>query len=207
MRIFSSGAQTALDSGRCDSRALVKLMPSGTDPLCLWDDRGNISYGGDIYVGRPGRFTCSPVSSTGDYSARNFDITLSGLDPEAIGLVESAAWHQRPILFQRAIISVDAPQILNISPEFAGFMDTAEWGEVVDGLTSLIIHCESSSREYSRTGSRTASNADQRQRDPNDGFLSFSQSAVSTTIQWGTSPQAPPKQKQGGFLGFLRDLL
>lgn len=204
MRIISSGGQAALDRGRCDSRALLKLMPSGSDPLCLWDDRGPISYNGDVYLGRPGRFTCSPITSSGDYSVRNMDVTLSGIDATAIGMVESSLWHQRPILLYRAIISVDAPQILNISPEFAGFMDTLEWGEVVNGVTSLVLHCESSSREYSRTGARTASDADQRERDPNDGILRYAQSAVSTTVEWGTSPQAPPKQKQSsGLLGFL----
>jgi hypothetical protein len=195
MRTVSNDALAALRSGRFKLRTLIKLEPSDTDPLCLWDDLGSIIVDSDVYVGKPGRFTVSPISSSADYSIRNMDVTLSGLDPTAVGLIESTVWHQRPILRQRAVISVDRPQILNLVEEFAGFMDQIEWGEVIDDKATLIIHCEDTGREYTRKGSRTASDADQRQRDADDGFLSFAGSAVTTTIDWGPNPQAPPKQQ------------
>ncbi len=203
MRDMSDAAQAALDSGHFEFRAFVKLSPAGSAPLAIWDDRGNLVYNGDTYVGKPGRFRLSGASSSTDYSVRNLDITLAPGDPDAIALVEATQWHQRPALVYRAIISKDSPQLLSLSPEFGGFMDTIEWPEAVNGQATLIAHCESSSREYARTGARTASDADQRERDANDAFLSFQESAQSTTIDWGNNPQAPPKQKSGGILGFL----
>lgn len=196
MRTLSSDTIAILRSKRFKLRTLLNLMPDGVDPLCLWDDRGRISYGGDVYIGKPGRFTLSPISSSADFSIRNMDVTLSGLDQQAVAMVESAEWHQRPILRQRAAIAVDRPQILLVEEEFAGFMDQIEWGEVIDDKTSLIIHCESTAREYARKGSRTASDADQRQRDPEDAILSYQASAVSQTIDWGPNPQKPPQQQK-----------
>jgi hypothetical protein len=204
MRDISDTARMALESGRFEYRALVKLAPAGVAPFCIWDDRGDIVYGGDTYIGKAGRFALTGAGSSSDYSVRNLDITLASGDPDALAKIETTQWHQRPALVYRAIIAKDTPQILSVTPEFGGFMDTIEWPEAVGQPGAFIIHCESSSREYARTGARTASDADQRQRDAVDNFLSWQTSAVSTTIDWGRAPQAPPKQKQSsGFLSIF----
>lgn len=204
MRVITAEAQAALDTGRFAVRALVKMVPGAPDsPLCLWDDLGSIVVGGDTYLGAPGRFTIEPSASTKDLSARNLNVVFSALDPLVVPMVEGSNWHQRPILVQRVIIAIDTPQILNVFPEFAGFMDQIFWSEAVDGQATLKVQCESASREYSRTGSRTSSDADQRERDANDGFFRYSVSAVSQSIDWGRSPDAAPKQKKSGFAGLL----
>lgn len=200
MRIVSNDALDALRSDRFRVRTLLKMMPDGVNPLCLWDDRGRIAVGSDIYIGRPGRFTVSPITSSTDFSIRNMDVTISALDPEVVPMIESLGWHQRPVLRQRATISIDRPQILNLSEEFVGFMDQIEWGERTASSATLIVHCEDTGREYSRKGTRTASDADQRQRDSKDAFLSYNGSAVSRTVDWGPNPQPPPKQTQSKSL-------
>lgn len=204
MRIISETALTALVSKRFTARALVKMHAANDDPLCLWDDRGNISYGGDVYKGATGRFKITPSASVSDLSVRNLSILFSGLDSEIIARIDGVDWHQQPIEISRAIILTDAPQLLNVTPEYVGFMDKIVWKEGGKGRPStLTLSCESVSREYSRSGSRTASDADQRQRDPDDGFFSFAASAVSTSVDWGQSPQTAPKQKSGGILGLI----
>lgn len=203
MRVISDQALAALASKRFMARALVKMIPDGDDPLCLWDGEGTITVDGDVYVGKAGRFTITPAASVLDLSVRNLTITFSGLDPVIIGMIDGIEWHQRPIEIRRAIISVDAPQILNLTTEYVGFMDKIVWKEGAAGKPStLSLYCESASREYARAGTRTASDADQRTRDPDDGFFSFAASATSTTVDWGQQPQTAPKQS-GGILGFL----
>ncbi len=165
MRDISDAAQAALLSGRCRIRTLLKAMPDGDDPFCIWDDNGSISFDGDVYVGKPRRFTIESSGSSADFSIRNLTVNLSGVDPQAVALVDSTQWSQRPILVQRAVIALDQPRVLNIIPEFAGFMDQIEWEEDVDGTSILKLTCESTSREYSRTGTRTTSDVDKRESD------------------------------------------
>lgn len=201
MRTISADALAALNSGRFGVRALVKIIPGGDDePLCFWDDVGNIAVGGDVYHGAAGRFAIEASTSASDLSIRNLNVTFSGLDSTIIGMIDGVQWHQQPILVQRAVFAIDTPQLLNLVPEYSGFIDQLIWNEGADGSPStLVLQCESASREYSRSGSRTASDADQRERDSDDGFFAAAANAVSQSIDWGRNPEKAQKQS-GGFL-------
>ncbi len=200
MRTIHSDALAALDSGRFAVRALVKVTIPDEDPFCIWDDVGSLEVDGDIYVGKAGRFTLQPSVSGQDLSIRNLDITLSGLDDEAIAVIDGLQWHQQPIQIQRAIIATESPTLLHLVPEFSGFLDQMFWRESAKGQSTLTFRCESASRELSRSGARTRSDADQRSRDSNDGFYRWATSAITQTVDWGRSPGA---QKRGGIVGWL----
>lgn len=199
MRIISSEALAALDSGRFAVRCLLRVEADGGD-LAIWDDVGSIVHGGVTYLGAAGRFTVAPVTSAQDGGARSVDVTLSGLDLDAANAVDGAGWHQRPITITRAILATDAPQVLHTMPVFAGFLDQMLRSERSGGVTTMIFRCESSSRELGRKGARTRSDADQRQRDPDDGFFKHTVNAVQQQIQWGqSSQQAAPRKKLFGI--------
>lgn len=187
-----------MNSGRFGTRCLVKIIPGGDDePLCFWDDVGNIALGGDTFNGAAGRFTIDASTSASDMSIRNLNVKFSGLDASIIGMIEGVQYHQQPILVQRVFFSIDTPQILNVTPEYAGFLDQPIWDEGADGSPStLVLQCESASREYSRAGSRTASDADQRERDANDAFFAAAADAVAKSIDWGRNPQKAERQSK-----------
>lgn len=194
MRILSSGALDALDAGRFGVRTLLKVAPAGEDAFCIWDDVGNLSYAGDTYVGKAGRFIVAPYQTTQDLTARNVDITLSGIDAEAVAVFLSAPWHQAPVTIARGIFAVDTPQTINVTVEFAGFIDQMIMSDQAGGVATLVYRCESAAREFQRAGARTRSDSDQRQRDSDDGFLKFATSAVNTKIDWGpVAQQAKPR--------------
>lgn len=193
MRIISSEALAALDSGRFRLRCLLKVdMDSG--PVAIWDDVGDITVEGTTYSGAPGRFSVGPVSSVADFSARNVDVTLSGLDLTVVAMVDQSDWHQRPITIQRALISEDAPQVINLIPYFVGFLDQMVWRERVDGNSVMTFRCEASARELQRKGASARSNSDQRQRDPADAFFAAVVAASTTNITWGRRSAPPPAQ-------------
>ena len=202
MRILSADALEALDSGRFAVRSLLKvsLLTSPADPFCIWDDLGTLEVDGDIYEGKAGRFTLEASVSTQDLTIRSLDITLSSLDSEVAALIDAQPWHQAPVLIQRAIIATELPAVLHVHPEFAGALDQMFWREGADGTAELVFRCESASRELSRTGVRTRSDADQRQRDSLDGFYTFASTAINTTIDWGRTPEKP---KKGGLSGLI----
>lgn len=194
MRVLSTAALAALDSGRFGVRTLVKVAPAGETPFCIWDDVGDLSFGGDTYAGKAGRFTVAPYQTTQDLTARNVDVTLSAIDAEAVTYFLAAPWHQAPVTISRGIFAVDTPQTINVTVEFSGFVDQMLHTDQAGGNATLVYRCESAAREFQRAGARTRSDSDQRQRDPNDGFLKFATSAINTKIDWGpVAQQAKPR--------------
>lgn len=186
MRVLSSEALAALDSGRFTVRALLRVDIPGTDPFCVWDGHGDIIVEGQTYLGAPGRFTLEPSTSIKDLSVRNLDITFSGLDSTVTAIIDGQPWHQAPVLLQRAIIATESPAVLHIVPEFSGALDQMFKREQPGGTYSLVFRCESASRDLTRNaGSRTRGDSDQRERDADDGFFRFAVSAVTTKINWG----------------------
>lgn len=192
MRSLSSEALAALDSGRFATRCLLKVTIPDEDPFCIWDDLGTLVVDGDTYEGKAGRFAVQASVSGQDMSIRNLDVTLSGLDNEVVALIDAQPWHQQPILIQRAVIATDTPAVIHVMPEFSGALDQMFWREQTDGTSTLVFRCESASRELSRQGVRTRSDADQRERDASDGIFKFAASAVNTSIDWGRN-NAPVK--------------
>lgn len=203
MRVISATALTALAAGRFRVRALLHVLLPGNQTFAIWDDLGSITVSGIVYAGAPGRFQIAPLMSVGDLSQRNVDVTLSGLDTASVSLIDGVGWHQAPIIIQRAIITEDAPGVVHLMPYFTGFLDGAVRKERPDGTSTLTFRCEASARELSRKGARTRSDADQRQRDPSDGFFKFTTSAVVTNIAWGSVAPSQPPVKRKKFLGIF----
>lgn len=207
MRVISAQALAALDSGRFLVRALLKVSPADVDPFCVWDDIGSITYSGDTYVGKAGRFTISPVQNSQDLAARSVDVVFAGIDQSVVNQFLTAPWHQAPVTIMRAIVATDVPQVLHVTTEFAGFVDQMLSQDRAGGTTTLTYRCESSAREFQRAGARTRSDTDQRERDEDDEFYAFSASAITEPINWGGSPQhAGARQKQGGLAGLMDKL-
>lgn len=210
MKVISSDAQTALDTGRFAVRCLLTVeMDDPEDLFAIWDDVGPITIGEVEYAGAASRFTVQTSSSVKDLSIQNLDVVLSGLDSEVTALIDGAEWHQRPIVITRAIIGTEAPAVFHLMPEFSGFLDQMFWREQPGSTSEMRFRAESASREFNLAGARTRSSADQRERDSVDGFFDFSASAVTTQINWGHSPTSPSsmaKQKQSGLSKLLSKL-
>lgn len=212
MRTLSAEALAALDAGRFIVRSIVKIESADAGALCFWDDVGDIAIGGDTYIGAAGRFTLEPSLSVADLSTRQLDIHFSGLDTAVVSIIDGIQWHQRPVTVQRIIVATDSPigttgGVISLVPEFVGFADQIIWDEKIGDKSNLTLRCESTSREFSRSSARTASDADQRERDAADGFFSFAASAANTVIDWGRDPKAQQQtvqqQRPTGLAGWL----
>jgi len=201
MRIISSEAQAALDSGRFRRRCLLRAdLDDG--PFAVWDDIGAISYEGVTYHGAAGKFVTSRPMSVSDLSARNMDVTFAGIDIEVANVMDTGAWHERPVWIARAIISEDTPQIIHVMPVFSGYIDQMLRRDL--DTSTLVFRCESPARELSRRGVRTRGDADQRQRDPDDAFFAFTAKSGQEPLDWGRQPVSrvaadPPKKKFFGL--------
>lgn len=204
MRILTSQALAALDSGRFTLRSFLTIdMPGGV--VGFWDDAYDIEISGQTYLATNGGFRISPVPSAGDLGVRSVDVVFSGLDGNVASQVEGEDWHQRAVTISLAIVTIDDPQIISLSQWFTGFADFMSRREQVGGTSDLVFRCEGIGRELARRGARTRSDSDQRQIDPDDGFFKHVVSSSNTPLQWGRAkPQEPPaRAKPSGLMGLL----
>lgn len=201
MRILSSTALAALDTGRFASRNgfYVELAAS---TVAFWDDAYDATIGGVDYVRAAGVFTIGGFSSGGDLVTRSLEITVSGIDAAVHAEIMDEAWHQRPIVVSRFVIATESPQVIHAHTWFTGFLDSITWREQANGTSTLVLHCEDIGRELGRKGARTRSATDQRQLSEADAFFDGVVNAVSTEIVWGryvSQPVEPPRKKLFGI--------
>lgn len=203
MRILSSQALAALDSGRFASRTGFAVdMPTGT--VAFWDDAYDLGYGGTTYLAAPGGFTVNPFPSAADLGVRSLDITMSGLDPDLVSAILDQPYHQRPITVTRFVMATDVPQVIHASQWFAGFIDVMPWRERPGGASELIARCEDIGRELGRKGARLRADADQRQIDATDAFFEHVVNSVNADLVWGRSATpAPQDQRRRRFFGIF----
>lgn len=201
MRVLSSGALSALDSGRFSARnGFVVEMPDGD--VAFWDDAYAATIGGVAYEPAAGVFTISAFSSGGDLVTRSLEITVSGIDADTHSLIVDEPWHQRPVTVSRFVIATDSPQVIHSRAWFTGFLDSMTWREAANGTSTIVLRCEDIGRELGLKGARTRSPTDQRQISADDAFFDKVVEAVNSDITWGrivTQPVVEPRKKLFGI--------
>lgn len=189
MRTFSGTTLALLESGSYARRDLILFdMPTGR--YGFWSNDYDLSYGGDIYKGVPGVFSVSDIQSTMDLVVDRLDVVFSALDPEVNLHVENEAYHRRPVYVHVAIINPHTRVVVEVLPWFIGVIDQASTSEKLKGPTTLTVRLESGNWELNRIGTRTRSDADQKQIDSADGSMRYVETVSSTPIWWG---RAGPK--------------
>lgn len=184
MRIIDTQALADLESGRFAMRYLLWFdVPEGAHGF--WDDVYDIDIAGKVYAGKAGRFTVSELPSKGGLSIQGVRITFSSVDSAALAMIRNETWVRRSVVCSVAHLSKETGGVIAVSQRFSGLIDKAEWEEQPGGHGNLIISAETISRELNRSGTRTRSEADQRQLDPDDGFFKHVAQSVETDIYWG----------------------
>lgn len=196
MKTLDANAIAALESGHYAVHSMILFdLPGGR--WGAFDDDYTISWDGDTYVGAARRFTLRLPPTTAELAELGMTAEFSALDSAALAWVQAQSYHQRPMFAALAIIATASPQILHVKKWFSGFIDRVVWQEQIDGEARLLVHCESHSRENSRAGTRTRTDADQRLRDPDDGFFKMTVAAMAKEIEWGaTEPKKPNAFRQ-----------
>lgn len=197
MKSLPSGVLSLLESGRFAVRTMLRVdLVSG--PAGVWSDAHDIVFEAVTYKGLAGNMTVDPIASTSDLNSDQVRVTLSGLDPDALAIVDDSDWYQRPAVVYDAYLDA-AGAVIHVEPAFVGFLDTAARSDRAGQPATIELAIESTSRELSRSNGRTYSNSDQRAvGGATDGFLKhLAQSNSDTNIYWGR--EAP--RGSGGSLG------
>ena len=192
MIVLPPAALAAIEDGRITVRLALRAdLDDG--PHGIWNDVWDMVFGGCTFAAAGGNLTFDGISGSSTMSADKVTVSVSGLNQTINDIVSNRVWHQRPATIFIVWLD-DSGQIMHVLPRFSGFLDAVAIADKAGGLATMALSIESNNRELSRQGTRTRSNADQRQvGGASDGFYAHVAAvAVNQNIYWGRAgPHSP----------------
>lgn len=184
MKIFSEEAQAAIAAGTALGVGAV-LIACAPTPVRIWGGYGVQQIDGEDFqgIGDRGLVTASGGALGG--AAQDVTLTLSGVEPEVLALLDAAALRGSPTVVWRLIFD-QAGLTLLAAPVFTrGRLDQLIVQETPGSTSSLQAKIEGAAKGLGRSRGRTRSDSDQRQDAPDDAGFSATSYAGQKTLYWG----------------------
>lgn len=174
----------------------VRISDGATIEWGAWSDVGNFSAPViDAYTqetvtrafeGAGGLIETSPISLVSGLAVQTVEVKMSQVNPDVEAIVRGYSVRRSPIQIYRGFFNPGTYQMIAPAvPRFAGFIDDAPINTPPEGQEGAIsFMCVSRSQDLTRRSTSKRSDADQRRRDPNDGFFSHASSVGTWTIKW-----------------------
>lgn len=184
MKSLSAAWMTALQQSSLIPRLFFNCnLASGI--YGFWNDGPPVALNGVTYYGSGALGSVQSISGVSDMSVPGLTCSLSGIDAEALSTFFNETWHQRAGQVSIGLLDpatrnlVDTPDLA-----FDGFMDNAELDGGAGNQATLTITLEDASRLATRTFANVRSDADQRERDPDDTFFQYDAVAAQRPVYW-----------------------
>lgn len=196
MKIFSPAAMAAIKKREAIVGGALEILSS--PPIRLWSGYGVLTFDGRSFdpVGDHALAQVSGGSLGG--AAQNVTLTLSGIDDEALALLDVSEVMQAPAVLWRLIFSGDGNSLLDAHVYQRGSLDTLPVEDIVGGTSTIRAIIETAARGLGRKGGRMRSDADQRLIKPNDGFFKHVAYAAEKQLYWGGQRPATAGSALGG---------
>jgi hypothetical protein len=183
MKNLAPAALEALEKGAAIVSGAVEIA---CNPVVrVWGGWQPITFDGRTFdpVGDRGLVQVSG-GALGD-AAQSITLTLSGIDPETLALLEAESLAGAPAVLWRLIFDQSGNTLLDYHVWARGRLDTITREEEIGGTAAIIAQLETAAKGLGRRGARMRSDADQRLIDPNDGFFKHVSFAAEKTLYWG----------------------
>lgn len=163
----------------------------------------NVEYNGDTYTAFGSLLADSTSEKNIELDPAEFEVNLSGLTSEVLGLFLNANFLNRRAKVMFAIIdeTQDFPQPIIGQPivAFNGYMDGVEIEEGKSPIVSIKIRDKLS--DWNRNLAETYNNADQLAKYPNDYTFEFLASYADKQIEWPADSVTSTGSGTGGSGG------
>jgi hypothetical protein len=165
------------------------LVAGAGDPIRLWggygaadlpSDEGSSAFQG---IGDRGLINQSAGAIGG--SAQNLTLSLSGIEPAALELLDPSEVKGASAVVRRLIYDGAGKTLLGAYVYTRGRVDELKTSEVVGGSATIELSIEGAARGLGRRGGRIRSDADQRLVSSTDGFYRVVSAAPKKTLYWG----------------------
>lgn len=187
MKSIASGAMTAIEAGEAIVTGAVQLTPRdplGT-PIRVWGGYGPITIDGDEYLGLGNSAIAQQTNGALGGVAQGLTLTLSGVEPEALALLDADEVKGASVVLYRLIFASDGKTLLDAHVFDRGRIDTVETEEVIGGPAAINASVESAARGLGRSGARMRADSDQRLINALDGYFKFTAYAPEKMLYWG----------------------
>jgi hypothetical protein len=118
-------------------------------------------------------------------SAQNLTLSLSGIEPAALELLDPSEVKGASAVVRRLIYDSAGKTLLGAYVYTRGRVDELKTSEVVGGSATIELSIEGAARGLGRRGGRIRSDADQRLVSATDGFYRVVSAAPKKTLYWG----------------------
>lgn len=199
MKTLAPAALAALEDGTAIVAGAVEIA---CDPIVrVWSGWHEITFDGRTFdpVGDRGLVQVTG-GALGD-AAQNITLTLSGIDPETLALLDADGLSGAPAVLWRLIFDQSGNTLLDFHVWARGRLDTIELDEEIGGTAAITAQLETAAKGLGRRGARMRSDADQRLIDPADGFFKNASYAGEKTLYWGGRRPARAGTALGGSSG------
>jgi hypothetical protein len=159
------------------------------DPIRLWGGYGDADLPSDAgtstYHGIGDRSLGQQISAAIGGSAQNLTLTLSGIEPAALALLDPSEVKGASAVVRILFFDSAGKTLLGAYVYTRGRVDELKTSEVVGGAASIQLAIEGAARGLGRKGARLRSDADQRLVSSTDGFYRVVSAAPKKTLYWG----------------------
>lgn len=188
MKLYGDAAIAAMASGEAIVTGALAIYCD--PPVFLWGGVGTMELDDDTYLGVDDRSVGQVTGGSVGGAEQNVEITLSGVDSDALALLDAASLRQAPAKLYRVLFDGSGTDLLDARVFKRGRLDDIAVVDVQGGSATITLSLESAARGLGRVGKRMRSDADQRLIDPNDGFFKHVSYAGTKTIYFGGQPSS-----------------
>jgi hypothetical protein len=205
MKSISAAARQALSDGTAIVVGAVEI--TADPPIRVWSGWGQITIGGNVFEPIGDRSLVQIAGGALGGAAQGISMSLSGIEPEVLELLDADEVAQAPATLWRLIFAGDGVNLLDAHVWARGRLDELVAEEEVGGQAVLQAALETAARGLGRSGGRMRSDADQRLIKANDGFFKNVAYAGEKTLYWGgRKPSSASSAIGGGSSGGGRSL-
>jgi hypothetical protein len=187
VKTYSPATQAALAHGGAIVSGAV-YIDTPAPAFAVWGGYGDLEIEGVIYTGIAERGLAQATGGALGDAAQNVTLTLSGLEPSVLALLDEQGARRAAVVVRRLIFDVTGRNLLDWSVYAAGRLDHLDSDETIGAAASLVALVESAAKSLGRSGGRMRTDADQRLISPTAGGFSAVSYAGEKVLAFGGKP-------------------
>ncbi|MGQ3101010.1 MAG: hypothetical protein ACT6Q5_13265 [Sphingopyxis solisilvae] len=196
MKTIAAPARQALADGTAIVVGAVEI--ASDPPIRVWGGNGPITFGGRTFDPVGDRSLVQVAGGALGGAAQSISLSLSGIEPEVLELLDADEVAQAPGTLWRMIFAGNGITLLDYHVWARGRLDELTKEEEVGGQALIQAALETAARGLGRRGGRMRTDADQRLVKADDGFFKNVAYAGEKMLYWGGRKPANAGSALGG---------
>jgi hypothetical protein len=189
-----------MERGEVITSAAVRV-DTKTDLVLMWGGYGPLTLAGETYTGIGHAGLVTATGGSRGSAATGLTLTLSGVDPDAAGLIAPGEVRDAPVTIWRLIFDGGGAVLLDASVYARGRCDRLTREETPGRTANITVNVETAAMGLGRRSGRMRTDPDQRLITPADGGLKHVSYAGQKTLYLGGKPPAQAGQGLPGTYG------